>query len=158
VLAHVGDSRAYLLRRGELIRLTTDHTLVQALLDSGAITPEQARAHPLRSVVLAALHGRPEDLAGLAVSALPVQPGDRLLLCSDGLSGVVPAATLQRVLRAERRPAAAASRLLMAALAAGTRDDVTAVVADVTPGGWTGSAAEVLVGSLTATGPGTGPD
>jgi serine/threonine protein phosphatase PrpC len=131
VLAHVGDSRAYLLRRGELIRLTTDHSLVQALIDSGAITPEQARTHPLRSVVLAALHGRAEDLAGLAVSALPVQPGDRLLLCSDGLSGAVPEQTLREVLAAGASPADTVRRLLQTALARSTQDNATAVVADV---------------------------
>jgi serine/threonine protein phosphatase PrpC len=131
VLAHVGDSRAYLLRRGELIRLTTDHSLVQALIDSGSITPEQARSHPLRSVVLAALHGRPEDLAGLAVSALPVQPGDRLLMCTDGLCGAVPEETLRDVLAAEDSAADTVRHLLRSALAHSTGDNTTAVVADV---------------------------
>jgi len=131
VLAHVGDSRAYLLRRGELIRLTTDHSLVQALVDSGTITPEQARVHPMRSVVLAALRGRPEDLAGVTVRALPVQPGDRLLLCTDGLSGAVPELALREVLSAEASPADTVRRLLRTALARSTGDNATAVVADV---------------------------
>ncbi|GAB3308837.1 hypothetical protein GCM10027451_18200 [Geodermatophilus aquaeductus] len=146
VVAHVGDSRALLLRAGVLTRLTTDHSLVQALVASGDLTPEEAAVSPMRSVLLRALGGSadpgPADL--IAVAA---EPGDRLLLCSDGLSGVVPAGTLQRVLGAERRPAAAAARLVMAALAAGTRDDVTVVVADVAPAGWSGSPGEVLVGS-----------
>ncbi|PRY47502.1 serine/threonine protein phosphatase PrpC [Geodermatophilus tzadiensis] len=146
VVAHVGDSRAHLLRGGVLTRLTTDHTLVQTLVASGELTPEQAAASPMRSVLLRALGGSadpgPADL--LAVRA---EPGDRLLLCSDGLSGVVPAATLQRVLTAERRPAAAASRLVLAALAAGTRDDVTVVVGDVAPAGWAGGTAAVAVGA-----------
>jgi serine/threonine protein phosphatase PrpC len=131
VLAHVGDSRGYLLRRGELIRLTTDHSLVQALIDSGAITLEQARVHPMRSVVLAALRGRPEDLAGVTVRALPVQPGDRLLLCTDGLSGAVPEVALREVLAAEASPADTVRRLLQTALARSTGDNATAVVADV---------------------------
>nr|WP_239523583.1 protein phosphatase 2C domain-containing protein [Geodermatophilus normandii] len=146
VVAHVGDSRALLLRGGVLTRLTTDHTLVQALLDSGDLTPEEAATSPMRSVLLRALGGS-QDPGPADLVAVAAEPGDRLLLCSDGLSGVVPAATLQRVLVAERRPAAAAARLLMAALAAGTRDDVTAVVADVAPAGWAGGAAEVRVGS-----------
>ncbi|MBM7804331.1 protein phosphatase [Geodermatophilus bullaregiensis] len=146
VVAHVGDSRAHLLRGGVLTRLTTDHTLVQALVASGELTAEEAAVSPMRSVLLRALGGSadpgPADL--LAVRA---EPGDRLLVCSDGLSGVVPADTLQRVLTAERRPAAAAARLLLAALAAGTRDDVTAAVGDVIPAGWASTSAQVVVGS-----------
>jgi serine/threonine protein phosphatase PrpC len=131
ILAHVGDSRAYLLRRGELTQLTADHTLVQAMVDSGALTAERARTHPLRSLVLAALHGRPEDVAGLAVSARPLEPGDRLLLCTDGLSGVVPPETLRDLLAQEPAPTAAVRHLLRAALARSTHDNVTAVVAFV---------------------------
>ncbi|MGY1810881.1 PP2C family protein-serine/threonine phosphatase [Blastococcus sp. SYSU D00669] len=131
VVAHVGDGRAHLLRRGGLLRLTVDQTLVQSLLDAGTITEEQARRHPLRHVVLAALHGRPGEPASVVVSALPAEPGDRLLLCSDGLSGAVPPAELRALLADSPTPAVAVRRLLDAALAAGTEDNVTAVVADV---------------------------
>ncbi|MGY1603540.1 PP2C family protein-serine/threonine phosphatase [Geodermatophilus sp. SYSU D00815] len=131
VVAHVGDGRALLLRRGELTRLTSDQTLVQSLLDGGVLTEEQARRHPLRSVVLSVLHGRPDDPAAVVLSALPAEPGDRLLLCTDGLSGAVPPEVLAAVLADEPSPDGAVRRLLEAALAAGTPDNVTAVVADV---------------------------
>ncbi len=149
VVAHVGDSRAHVLRSGVLTRLTTDHTLVAALVASGDLTTAQAAASPMRSVLLRALGGS-ADPGPADLLAIRAEPGDRLLLCSDGLSGVVPDDTLRRVLAAERRPAAAASRLVMAALAAGTRDDVTAVVADVTPAGWADPAGPVLVGAAAA--------
>jgi protein phosphatase len=138
VLAHLGDSRAYLLRDGRLEQLTRDQTFVQSLVDAGIITPEQARTHPLRAVVLGALHGAEDDLADLVVTSVPVRAGDRVLLCSDGLSGVVPPETLGRILAEEGRPATAATRLVRAALAASTSDNVTAVVADVDAGcsGW----------------------
>ena len=131
VVAHVGDSRAYLFRDGRLRQLTQDQTLVQSLVDAGAIDAEQARTHPLRSVVLGALHGRDDDLARLEVGRYDIRPGDRLLLCSDGLSGVVAPELLARVLADEPAPTAAATRLVRDALAAGTQDNVTAVVADV---------------------------
>jgi protein phosphatase len=130
-VAHIGDSRAYLFRNGQLQQLTHDQTLVQSLVDAGVIDAERARTHPLRSVVLGALHGRDGDLAQLAVSRHGVRPGDRILLCTDGLSGVVGAEVLARVLADEPAPEAAATRLVRDALAAGTRDNVTAVVADV---------------------------
>jgi protein phosphatase len=141
VVAHLGDSRAYLLRGGVLRQLTRDQTVVQALLDEGLIDAEQGRTHPLRSVVLGALHGKEGDLADLAVDRFAARAGDRLLLCSDGLSGVVGPDDLARVLLAERLPADAATRLVRAALAAGTHDNVTAVVADVAgpaPTGYSG--------------------
>ena len=143
VIGHVGDSRAYLLRDGELRQLTHDQTVVQSLVDAGVITEEQARTHPLRSVVLGALHGVEDDLTHLELSRIPARPGDRVLVCSDGLSGVVRADLLARVLGEERRPEAAARRLVRDALVAGTHDNVTAVVADVLP-------AEVYSGSLPA--------
>jgi PPM family protein phosphatase len=131
VVAHVGDSRAYLLHDGVLHQLTHDQTFVQSLVDAGVISAEQARRHPLRSVILAALRGTDEDLAHLQMTSRAVEPGDRVLICSDGLSGVVKAEMLAKVLEEERLPAEAATRLVRAALAAGTHDNVTAVVADV---------------------------
>jgi PPM family protein phosphatase len=130
-IAHVGDSRAYLLHDGCLEQLTHDQTVVQSLVDQGLITPEAALTHPLRSLVLGSLHGADDDLAHLVTTRHRVAAGNRVLVCSDGLSGVVPAETLARLLQADSRPAAAATRLVRAALAAGTQDNVTAVVADV---------------------------
>jgi protein phosphatase len=131
VVAHVGDSRAYLLHDGRLRQLTHDQTFVQSLVDAGVINAEQARTHPFRSIVVGSLHGADGDLAHLETTRCPVEPGDRLLVCSDGLSSVVPPETLTRVLVEEPLPAAAATRLVRDALAAGTHDNVTAVVADV---------------------------
>jgi PPM family protein phosphatase len=137
----VGDSRAYLHRSGELVRLTRDDSLVQSLVDSGAITVDEARSHPARSVVLAALDGAPRSEPTLA--AVPAAMGDRLLLCSDGLTDYVPDAEVARVLGSCERSAAVA-RLVELALAAGSRDNVSVVVADVVPasdpaGRWAGS-------------------
>ena len=133
VVAHVGDSRAYLLREGRLQQLTKDQTVVQSLVDSGLVPPGRAHTHPLRSVLLGALHGADDDARHLAVSSCPARPGDRVLVCSDGLSGVVERAMLERVLTEQRRPAEAATRLVRAALAGGTHDNVTVTVADVRP-------------------------
>ena len=130
-VAHIGDSRAYLLREGELRQLTTDQTVVQSLVDGGVITLDQARTHPLRSVLLAALRGADGDVEHLETSTEHALPGDRLLVCSDGLSGVVESDLIERILTEEERPAAAANRLVRAALAAGTHDNVTVVVGDV---------------------------
>lgn len=130
-LAHVGDTRAYLLRDGRLRQLTEDQTVVQSLVDAGLISVDMARTHPLRSVLLGALHGADGDLQHVTVAGEQARSGDRLLVCSDGLSGVVEPSLVERVLAAEPAPAAAASRLVRAALAAGTHDDVTVVVADV---------------------------
>ena len=132
-VAHIGDSRAYLLREGELRQLTTDQTVVQSLVDAGVISVEQARTHPLRSVLLGALRGADGDLEHLVTTTDRARPGDRLLVCSDGLSGVVGSDLIERILTEEERPSAAANRLVRAALAAGTHDNVTVVVGDVVP-------------------------
>ena len=83
---------------GALLQVTRDHTLIQALMDAGSITEEEALVHPQRSAVYAALHGSPEDLAGLEVSWLDVAVGDRLLVCSDGLSGALAPQTIADLL------------------------------------------------------------
>jgi PPM family protein phosphatase len=147
VVGHVGDARAYLVRDGRIRRLTRDHTFVQGLVDGGVITSAQARAHPLRSVVLQVLHGSPADAGSADVSVHAVQAGDRLLICSDGLSGVVATEEILRVLTAEKRPADAVPHLLRSALVAGTRDNVTAVVADVVLGGSGPPAPPAVVGA-----------
>ncbi len=138
LVANIGDSRTYLLRDGVLRQLTRDASLVQALIDGGTITPAEARVHPQRSVVLEALDGRARS--EFPVSSEPAVAGDRLLLCSDGLSDVVEAEAIAEALGHESR-AAAARRLVDLALAAGGRDNVSVLVADVVPradpdGGW----------------------
>jgi PPM family protein phosphatase len=132
VLAHIGDSRAYLLRGGELTRLTTDHTYVQRLVTSGQLRPEEAVRHPWRNVVLRSLDGDPVH-EGVDLLPLALVPGDRLLLCSDGLSDLVPEPTIGELL-AIADPHSAAAVLTRAALDAGGRDNVTAIVLDVVDG------------------------
>ena len=137
-LAHVGDSRAYLLRDGELRRLTRDHTFVQQLVDEGRITAEAASTHPQRNYITRALDGR----EGIEpdVERLDLRPGDRLLLCSDGLSGVVSDDSMCDVLTGST-PDEAVHRLRDLALRGGGPDNITCIVADVVEsGGMDGSA------------------
>jgi protein phosphatase len=130
-LAHLGDSRAYLLRRGRLSLLTTDHTLVQTLIDADRLTPAEARRHPYRSVVLKSVNAAEEPRPD--VFDVPVSPGDRLLLCSDGLTDFVDERTFGALLP-HGDPDDAARALVDAALAAGGRDNVTCVVSDIEDG------------------------
>lgn len=128
-LLHVGDSRAYLLRDGELSQITHDHTFVQALVDEGRITEEDASTHPQRSVVTRILDGRPDVEFDLSVREARL--GDRYLLCSDGLTGPVGRLeTLQEALGIAD-PQEAVDRLVQLALRGGGPDNVTVVVADV---------------------------
>lgn len=138
VLAHIGDSRGYRYRAPQLIQLTRDHTLVQALIDAGSITEEEALVHPQRSAVYAALHGGTDDIDGLEVHGVDVAPGDRLMVCSDGLSGALSAQVIADHLAQAENPDQAAAALLGAALAAPATDNVTVVVADVVDGVSTG--------------------
>jgi protein phosphatase len=131
VLANIGDSRTYLLRDGALTRLSRDDSYVQMLLDRGAVTPEEARRHPQRSLVLEALDGDRQRRPP-AVTTAPARAGDRLLLCSDGLSDYVDDDAIAAVLRDGARDDVA-ERLVAMALAAGARDNVSVVVADVEP-------------------------
>jgi protein phosphatase len=126
-LAQLGDSRAYLLRDGELSQVTRDQTLVQSLVDEGQITPEEALTHPRRSWILRALDGRSES--DPEVEVLTTRPGDRYLLCSDGLSDYVDAADIAEALAGDD-PQDACDRLVDLALRAGAPDNVTCVVAD----------------------------
>lgn len=128
VVASVGDSRAYLLREGQLRRLTHDQSLVQVLIDSGAITEDEARRHPQRSVVLEALDGVERPLP--AVESIAARLGDRLLICSDGVTDYVTDGELARAL-AEPDPERAVQATIRLALDLGARDNVTAIVADV---------------------------
>ncbi len=164
VLAHIGDSRAYRYRAPELVQLTKDHTLVQALIDAGSITEEEALVHPQRSAVYAALHGGTDDVEGLEVHWVDVVPGDRLLVCSDGLSGALGPQAIAEHLALAENPDQAAATLLGAALAAPASDNVTVVVADVVAGavsparhravGAAGSARDETVEALEALWPG----
>ena len=128
-LAHVGDSRIYRLRGGVLDQITVDHTHVQRLVDSGRLDPREVRTHPYRSVILRSIDDTSDDLPDVALTQA-IEPGDRVLLCSDGLSDYLPLEILHREL-AVGQPDEAADALIQAALAAGTRDNVTVVVADV---------------------------
>ena len=127
-LAHVGDSRAYLFREGALRQVTRDHTFVQQLVDEGRLAPEEVASHPQRNLITRVLDGR-EGLE-LDLDRLDVQPGDRLLLCSDGLTGVVSDDTIADALRAPT-PDDAVRHLLDLALRAGAPDNVTCIVADL---------------------------
>lgn len=127
-IGHIGDSRAYLFRDNELSQLTTDHTFVQSLIDEGRITEEEARVHPHRNLILKALDGIHEAEPDLFV--LEVVPGDRILLCSDGASGVLDDGRLADIL-SMGTPDFAAVELVRASLEAGSSDNVTCIVADV---------------------------
>ncbi|MBA9002223.1 PP2C family protein-serine/threonine phosphatase [Thermomonospora cellulosilytica] len=128
-LVHIGDSRAYLLRDGSLFQITHDHTLVQSLVDEGRISPDEAASHPQRSLLLRALDGRGEVDPDLSLREAKV--GDRYLLCSDGLSGVVTAETIFQVLTEYADPEQAVRQLIDLANRGGGPDNITCVVADV---------------------------
>ncbi|WP_244977615.1 Stp1/IreP family PP2C-type Ser/Thr phosphatase [Eggerthella guodeyinii] len=130
VIAQVGDSRAYLLHQGKLQQLTRDHSLMADMIEAGQLTPEEARTHPQRSVITRALgsdtHLHPD------IYEINVETGDRLLICSDGLSGMVFDDEIENTLRRVQDPQRCASQLVNEAIAAGGHDNVTVIVADVT--------------------------
>ncbi len=128
-LAHIGDSRCYRWRDGELTRLTHDHTFVQTLVDEGRISEEEAERHPQRSVITRVLTGHPEDEPDLSVRETRV--GDRYVVCSDGLTGVVRDETLAELLAEHDDPGACADALVGLALRGGGADNITCVVAHV---------------------------
>lgn len=129
-LVHIGDTRAYLLRNGELFQITHDHTYVQSLVDAGGLTPEEAASHPQRSLLVRALTGSGEVTPDISLHR--AQAGDRYLLCSDGLSTVVPVESLHTVLRdGPGRPEQTLEELIGLAYAAGAPDNIACVVADV---------------------------
>lgn len=130
VVGHIGDSRLYLYRDGALTQITTDHTFVQRLVDSGRITPEEARYHPRRSVLMRVLGDMSPD-PEVDTFIMPTQDGDRWLLCSDGLSGVVDDAHTAKVLAQDMAPARTADVLLRQALDGGAPDNVTIIIVDV---------------------------
>jgi serine/threonine protein phosphatase PrpC len=126
-LCHVGDSRAYLVRDGQLSQITHDDTFVQTLIDDGRITQEEANTHPQRSLLLRALNGQEVEPD---LSMREARAGDRYMLCSDGLSGVVSEETLAEALK-DPDPESTADRLIELALRSGGPDNVTVIVADV---------------------------
>src|SRR5919202_2937607 len=125
-VAHVGDSRAYLLRDGDLIRLTRDHSLVGELVARGKLTEEQAEAHPQRSVITRALG--PEPSVQVDLDVYPARAGDVFLLCSDGLTSMVPEARLTPIITGAASLADAGRELIAAANEAGGRDNITVVL------------------------------
>ncbi|EFA22348.1 protein phosphatase 2C [Bifidobacterium gallicum DSM 20093 = LMG 11596] len=129
IITHIGDSRAYLLRGGRLLRLTSDHSYVQHLIDTKRITEAEGRNHPQRNVVMRVLGDFDID-AHPDVAIRKAQAGDRLLLCSDGLYGVLGDATLKETLEHFADPQECAQHLVSMALRAGSTDNVTAVIAD----------------------------
>jgi serine/threonine protein phosphatase PrpC len=132
ILAHVGDSRAYLFRDGDLVQLTNDHSWVGEMVRRGELTAEQAAVHPHRSVITRAL-GTDREVEP-DVKEVEVAEGDRILLCSDGLTGMVSDEQIAALLAGTDAPQAAADALAKAALAGGGEDNVTVVVVDVMPG------------------------
>ncbi|HET7174099.1 MAG TPA: protein phosphatase 2C domain-containing protein [Nocardioidaceae bacterium] len=126
-VAHIGDSRGYLFRDGRLVPISHDHSWVQSLIDEGRLTEEEAAVHAHRSLLLKVLDGRHDNSPDL--ETWEVQPGDRVLLCSDGLTGFVPLDRIARIMRVGR-PQAVAAELTKLALDAGSTDNVTVVVAE----------------------------
>jgi serine/threonine protein phosphatase PrpC len=128
-MVHIGDSRAYLLRNGEFAQITKDDTYVQMLVDEGRVSPEEASSHPQRSLLTRALDGRDIDPE---YSVRQVLRGDRYLICSDGLSGVVSTETIGQTLQEIADPQACVERLVQLALRGGGPDNITVVIADAT--------------------------
>ncbi|MEW2085752.1 MerR family transcriptional regulator [Streptomyces sp. NPDC005283] len=128
-LVHIGDSRAYLLRDGDLFQITHDHTVVQSMVDEGRLSLEEATSHPQRSLLIRALAGGTEITPDMRLH--DTQQGDRYLLCSDGLSAVVPTEEIRRVLSEVREPEQAVRELIALANGSGGPDNVSCVVADV---------------------------
>ncbi len=128
-ICHIGDSRAYLLRAGDLYQITRDHTFVQALIDQGRIRPDEAATHPQRSLLLRALDGRTD--ADPDLSLLTAELGDRFLLCSDGLPVAVSDEAILDTLAEFGEPAQAVLELIELAIAGGGPDNITCIVADV---------------------------
>jgi serine/threonine protein phosphatase PrpC len=128
-LVHIGDSRAYLLRDGELFQITHDHTHVQSLVDEGRLSPEEAGSHPQRALLVRALTGTGRARPDLSLHEAAA--GDRYLLCSDGLSSVVGVETLREALRGAGDPEQILDDLVELAYRAGAPDNIACVVADV---------------------------
>jgi PPM family protein phosphatase len=131
-LAHVGDSRGYLMRNGEFNQITEDHTLVHRMVQEGKITAAEAEHHPQRSILIRALGV--EDPVEVDEFTVAVQDGDRILLCSDGLYSMVPDERTKEVLLSTRDPQEACKQLVQMANEAGGLDNITVVILDFEPG------------------------
>ncbi|NQX34806.1 protein phosphatase 2C domain-containing protein [Herbiconiux sp. VKM Ac-2851] len=145
-LAHIGDSRVYRLRDDVLTQITVDHTFVQRLVDSGRITPEEAKTHPRRSVLMRVL-GDVDAAPEVDLQVMDTRPGDRWMLCSDGLSGVVEHDDIEKILKNQISPSDAANALVKESLDHGAPDNVTVVVVDVHQSLETPEVEPVIVGS-----------
>jgi protein phosphatase len=129
LLTNLGDSRIYRFTHGELLRVSTDHSVVQELVDSGMLTEEAAAVHPERHIITRALGG--PDSVDPDFFFVPLAEAERVLLCSDGVTGMIPDAEIARQLAENTDPRDAAERVVAAAVAAGGVDNATAVVIDV---------------------------
>ncbi|WP_377639214.1 PP2C family protein-serine/threonine phosphatase [Oryzobacter terrae] len=157
VLAHIGDSRAFLVREGQVTQITKDHSFVQNLVDEGRITQQEAQTHPQRSLVTRVLTGDAHDEPDLVVRQGRI--GDRYLICSDGLSDYVARDTIDEVLLGVPDPGECADRLVALALRAGAPDNVTVVVGDIVDAGRSTAPSTVpeVVGAAAARRGGTRP-
>jgi len=149
VLAHIGDSRVYRWRDGVLEQVTTDHTFVQRLVDTGRITPEEAAVHPRRSVLMRVL-GDVDASPEIDTKILDTRPGDRWVICSDGLSSYVTDEKVAAILTSFRTPQAAADRLVRESLDHGAPDNVTVVLLDIDTQGDVDATPPTFVGSVAA--------
>ena len=129
-IGHIGDSRVYLARDGVVKQITSDHTFVQRLVDTGRITEEEALVHPRRSVLMRVL-GDVEQFPEIDVETFETKPGDRWLVCSDGLSGVVPDGIMHRIMLSKSTVREATDLLVGEALEFGAPDNVTVVLVDI---------------------------
>jgi protein phosphatase len=145
-LAHIGDSRVYRFRDGELTQMTTDHTFVQRLVESGRITPEEAAVHPRRAVLMRVL-GDVDASPEIDTAVFDTRPGDRWMLCSDGLSGYVSEDKMAQVLGTIRTAQGAADRLVKESLDHGAPDNVTVLLIDIDDSEGASGAAPTFVGS-----------
>ncbi len=132
-VAHVGDSRIYLLHAGTLVRITHDHSYVEELVDAGEITADEARVHPSRSIITRALGSDPDMYADHF--QLDVERGDRIIICSDGLSSMVPDSTMEALAVSSATPIDCTDHLVAEALAAGGHDNVSVITVDVVSDG-----------------------
>jgi len=148
-IAHIGDSRIYLLRDGELRQITADHTFVQRLVDSGRITEEEAAVHPRRSVLMRVL-GDVDATPEIDTMVMPTQKGDRWLVCSDGLSSYVSEEKILGALSNVPTARDAADKLVKESLDQGAPDNVTVVVVDIDGSGDASHTPPVIVGSASA--------
>jgi len=145
-MAHIGDSRIYRFRGGKLEQISTDHTFVQRLVDSGRITPEEAAVHPRRSVLMRVL-GDVDAAPEIDTSVFDTAPGDRWLICSDGLSSYVTDDKMEHVLATVPSAQDAAARLIKESLDQGAPDNVTAVLVDIDDTTDSGHVPPITVGS-----------